>query len=97
MFKQLVFSFFFFALAALPRTTHLIFLLSASATLLFFHWKNKSLHLKIFIPFLASLAVILIYFLWGKYLRENYGSIFMQKILPATNFNLAIALKKRLG
>lgn len=78
-------SIFFLTLAALSRTTFAIHLIAIFCyEFLRFIKKETRLKHKI-IPVLASIISILVYFFYNVFLRNNYGSVFLNTILPATS------------
>lgn len=75
----------FLTLAALSRTTFVIPLLAVLGWELVLILKNKSLWKYKLIPVTLSALIIAGYFLYNSYLTSNYGSIFLNHLMPAKN------------
>ena len=85
--KHFILAFIFLVLAALSRSTFLVLLVSVCCSI-FFKWlkerENTRLYFKtIFISFLLLTS----YFLYNHLLREQFGSIFLNHLLPIRSWN----------
>ncbi len=92
-------SILFLTLATLSRTTFAIPLI-AILGLEFLRILNQKTHLKPkIIPVVISLFSILAYFFYNNYLTDKYGSIFLNHIMPPSNYrqilDLVVLVKER--
>ncbi len=72
---------FFITLAALSRSSYLIFLFSLLLHRLFVFIVSKRFKSSEFFPLLIGLAVYVSYFLYNQHLENTYGSMFLTKLL----------------
>lgn len=85
--KKFLLAIVFFTLATLSRTTFAIPLIALMITeFIRFLKKDTDAISKIF-PLLFSFGIIVSYLVYNVYLRENYGSNFLNHILPPENFS----------
>lgn len=90
--RYFAFSILFLSLATLSRTTFAIPLFSIiGIELIKVFEKRTYLKPKIF-PVLASLFVIISFYFYNVYLKNEYGSIFLNHFLPAKNPQQAIEI-----
>lgn len=84
--KNFRYSILFLSLAALSRTTFIIPLVAVySIEFLRILRKETSLKPKL-IPLMLSITALLTYFLYNDYLREHYGSIFLNYLMPPDDY-----------
>jgi len=79
-------SLLFFTLAALNRTTLVIPLLAAAGLVFIQILQGKSKILPKIIPYLLAFSAMLGYLLYNNFLRAQYGSDFLNILLPAESF-----------
>ena len=84
----------FITLAALSRTTFIIFLLAIYGLEIIRIIRGQTQIKQKIIPVLISLASIIVIYFYNKYLREKYGSIFLNFLLPVTSIHDAIEIIK---
>ncbi len=72
----------FLTLAALSRTTFVIPLVAVFATEFFRLLKKQTRLTPKLIPVSLSIAAILVYWLYNNHLRAQYGSIFLNQLMP---------------
>jgi hypothetical protein len=82
----------FLTLAALSRPPFLILLIAIICCEFIYALKEKSFKLKKNIAFSISIISIIGYFLYNNYLRNKYGSMFLNHILPPSNLNELIEI-----
>lgn len=87
-------SILFLTLGALSRTTFAIPLIAVLGLELFRIIQKKTPFAPKITPVLLSISVILFYILYNTYLRNKYGSIFLNHILPAESFQEFIDILK---
>jgi len=92
--NQFNLSILFLTLAALSRTTFAIPLIAVLGLEFIRIFKQRTLILPKIIPVLTSISVLLFYFFYNTFLREKYGSIFLNHILPATSIQEAYDICK---
>ncbi len=78
-------SIFFLSLATLSRTTFLLAFSSLAAYEFLSYLKNPKIKIFKILSFAAGLLAIFSYFFYNNYLRDSYGSMFMNKLLPPEN------------
>lgn len=83
--RNFVLSMLFLTLAALSRLTFVIPLLAVLCTEFIRLLKRESGFLPKIIPVSVSLLVLILYQLYNGYLRETYGSLFLNSLLPPKN------------
>jgi len=83
-------SILFLTIAALSRTTFAIPLIAVFALEFLRIIKGKSSLKSKIIPLFASISVILFYYFYNNYLRQQYGSMFLNRLSPAKNMQDAI-------
>lgn len=81
-------------LAALSRTTFAIPLIAVFAVELIRILKKETDLLSKVIPVSISILVLLSYMLYNGYLRANYGSLFLNLLMPPDSFGQALELIK---
>lgn len=82
-----IIAFVFLVLAALSRTTFLVLLVSVCCTI-FFKWLKERENFNFYAKtILTAILVVLFYFTYNHFLREKYGSIFLNHLLPIQNLN----------
>ncbi len=83
-------SVFFLSLATLSRTTFFLAFSSLMAFEFLSFLKSRKINwFKIF-SFAAGLTAIVFYYFFNNYLRNRYGSMFMNRLLPPENFKEAL-------
>ena len=82
-----IYAILFLTIAVLARLPFAIILVAIGCFELLQLLKNKKVELYKIIVFAASFTIIGLYFLYNSYLRNHYGSLFLNKILPASNFS----------
>lgn len=93
--KHFNFCILFLSIAALSRTTFAIPLIALfGLELLRVLRKNSNLKSKI-APVAISVMVILFYLFYNNYLRAKYGAIFLNYILPASSFQDAVEIIRK--
>lgn len=75
----------FFTLAALIRLPFVMLLLSALTAVFITHFRYKEVRLHSIRAAISSLAIVLAYYAYNQYLGNTYGSVFLQKLMPAEN------------
>ncbi len=90
--KDFNISILFLTLAALSRTTFAIPLIALFCLESLRILQKKSILTSKILPILLSIIIIASSFLYNAYLRELYGSIFLNHILPASNLKHAIEI-----
>jgi hypothetical protein len=85
---SLIFAFVFFSCSALIRFPFVIFLI---AIFLAEIWETRDLKSliknRIISSSIISILLVLLYFIYNSYLRNQYGSIFLASSVPARSFN----------
>jgi hypothetical protein len=76
----------FLTLAALSRTTFAIPLIALVAVEFIRFLRKQTDIVPKLVPILLSFSFIVLYFAYNSHLRENYGSNFLNHILPPENF-----------
>ena len=84
----------FLTVATLSRTTFAIPLIAVFGIELLKVMQGKTKIKPKLLPVLISISVIVFFFFYNYYLREKYGSIFLNHIMPATSFNNFVELIK---
>jgi len=92
--KYFNFSLLFLTIAALSRTTFAISLIAIWGFELLRILKGNTRLIPKLLPSLLSTLFILFYTFYNVYLRDKYGSIFLNQILPARSFNEALEMIK---
>jgi len=87
-------SLLFLSVAALSRTPFAIPLIALFGLEIIRILKKDSKLIPKIIPVLISVLIILFYFFYNSFLKEKYGSIFLNNILPARSFEEAIEIIK---
>lgn len=77
----------FVTLAALARLPFAILLVAIGCFEAFYVLKNRRLEAYKFLGLMSSAGCIAGYYLYNGYLREHYGSLFLNYIIPATSFS----------
>lgn len=77
----------FVTLAALARLPFAILLVAMMCYSAWEGLKHRRLELFKLIGFIISIALIAAYYRYNGYLREHYGSLFLNYIIPATSLN----------
>lgn len=85
--KQFNLSLFFLTLATLSRSTFLIPLVAIYCHQSFYIWLRQSRLLPKLIPVLISTICIVSYGVYNSYLRQQYGSLFLDNLIPASSFS----------
>ena len=85
--KDFFFTLFFISLAALSRTPFSIFLIALLCVDILSFTKQKEIKTYKIYTYISSAIIITTYFLYNNYLRNTYGSAFLNYPLPAQNFN----------
>lgn len=88
--NMLIIAVLFLTLASLVRTTFIITLIAITIfeiISIIFRRNSKQNLLKKIIVFTIAYSFIAIYFLYNMYLRKNYGSIFLNGLMPAKSFD----------
>jgi hypothetical protein len=85
--KHLTISFIFLVLAALSRTTFLVLLVSVCCSIFFKCMKERENVMFYFKTILISFLILFSYLLYNHFLREEYGSIFLNQLLPIHCWN----------
>ncbi len=78
---------FFVTLAALARLPFAILLVAIGCFEAFYVLKTKRFEGYKVLSFVTAIACISGYYLYNGYLREHYGSLFLNYIIPATSFS----------
>lgn len=78
---------FFVSLAALARLPFAILLVAIGCFEAAYVLKNRRLEGYKLLGFVLALGSIAAYYLYNGYLREHYGSLFLNYIIPATSFS----------
>ena len=94
--KDFTLSIFFLTLAALSRSTFIIPLLSVSGTELIRIFKKESSFLPKLLPVFISFSTIGFYVWYNSYLRNTYGSVFLNHLMPPDDWNEAKTLIKQI-
>lgn len=82
-------SVFFLTLAALSRTTFVIPLV-AVCSVEFFRYLKKEIGIRTrLMSVVISFSLLLMYYFYNVYLRKNYGSIFLNYLMPPHSFSEA--------
>ena len=92
--KYFNFSLLFLTIAALCRTTFAIPLIAILGFEFIRILKGNTKLIPKLLPALLSIVFILFYAFYNVYLRDKYGSIFLNQILPAKSFNEALEMIK---
>ncbi len=92
--KYFNFSLLFLTIAALCRTTFAIPLIAILCFEFLRILKGNTKLIPKLLPILLSIVFILIYSFYNGHLRDKFGSIFLNQILPAKNFNEALEMIK---
>jgi len=79
-------SILFLTLAALSRTSFAIILITIFCVEFLKFFKIKKVEINKLMPILVSILILFAYFLYNNYLRNIYGSMFLNHILPPSNF-----------
>ena len=82
-------SLFFLTLSTLSRTTFAIPLIALFGFEVLRLVKNQSKLLPKILPVMLSVILIITYFFYNNYLRNTYGSMFLNEFLPAKSFHHA--------
>ena len=85
--KSFIWCLVFLTLATLSRTTFAIPLIAIFGIELLYTFKSKKVDLYKIGAVLSSIAVIVIYLFYNAYLRNQYGSVFLNHMLPAENLS----------
>ncbi|WMJ71645.1 hypothetical protein RCC89_00440 [Cytophagaceae bacterium ABcell3] len=83
------FGILFLTLPALSRTTFIIPIIAILGVEFLRFLKKENQVLPKVVPVTLSFASIITYFFYNKYLRETYGSAFLNYLLPPRDFNHA--------
>lgn len=87
--KQFLLCVFFLTLAALMRFTQIIFLIALFCTFTVSSIKNKKIDKRL-IHIALGISIVMLYFLYNKFLTATYGSIFLNTpIIPSSFQSLA--------
>lgn len=73
--------------AALIRAPFILPLISMAAVQLVFNWRNKEILMKEALWLLLFGSLFSAYYTYNQYLGEVYGSIFLNKLMPAQSFS----------
>lgn len=85
--KQFNLSLLFLTLATLSRSTFLIPLVAIYCHQCFYIWRRQSPFFPKLIPVLISTISIASYALYNNYLRQQYGSLFLDNLIPASSLS----------
>lgn len=80
-------SILFLTIAALARLPFAIILIAIISLDIFLFIKNRKKHSYKILAISISLIVILLYYMYNNHLRNIYGSLFLNYIIPANNFS----------
>jgi len=81
-YNELLFAALFFGLAALMRLPFVIFIVASAIQLAYNELKSKNKNYQFFIPHVLAIGLVVIYFLFNKYLTHKFGTMFLTKLLP---------------
>jgi hypothetical protein len=84
------YSVIFISLASLIRTTFVLAYLSVLLIELFSMHKKRKFELNKLLAFAIGIAAIAAYFVYNNHLRQLYGSMFLNKLLPPATFEEAL-------
>lgn len=84
--RDYIFAILFITLSVLARLPFAILLVAVASTEAFYFIKNKRTDSFKWLVFIISVSLIGGYYLYNNHLRELYGSLFLNFILPAISF-----------
>lgn len=84
--KKWILAFVFLTLSALTRTTFIIPLIALCCHQILIYFQTKTIQPKRFIIPTVCFLLIAIFFYYNAIIREEHGSIFLNSIRPAKNF-----------
>lgn len=85
--KSFIISVVFVTLATLSRLPFAIILTSLICFEFFYLIKNRRVELYKIVSFVLSIAIIFSYYMYNSYLRNKYGSLFLNSLVPASDFS----------
>ena len=92
--KQFCFSLFFITLASMARLPFAIIVVALGCYECYGFFKNKRVEIYKCIGLLISVTCIATYYLYNDHLRKEYGSLFLNYILPASSTHELIDFTK---
>jgi hypothetical protein len=84
--KDFILSIVFLTIATLARLPFAIVLVAVICFNGYYMFKNKKINWFQIFPVFVAVLFIGAYYLYNIYLRANYGSLFLNHLIPATNF-----------
>lgn len=85
--KHFYISIFFFTLSTLARLPFAIVLIAIICMELFYGVKNRKIQSFKWLSFIISIICIYSYYLYNSILRSEHGSLFLNYIIPASNWH----------